>query len=67
MPNNRNHIDPQRIWAYLHAGGELTSAEHPHIAACVYCFELFLLCVKADTLASALDAFADGTDDRRSA
>ena len=67
MSKNPDHVPPDRIWSYLHMAGELTLPEHIHIANCEHCLQLFLQCAKSDTLASALDSFADDTDERRSA
>jgi hypothetical protein len=45
----KSHIQPRRLWAYVHSGDELEAGEYEHVSDCARCLELFRLCVICDT------------------
>jgi hypothetical protein len=49
----KSHIQPRRLWAYVHTGAELERGEYEHVSDCARCLELFRLCVICDSAEQA--------------
>jgi hypothetical protein len=43
------HIEPRRIWEYVHFKLELKQDELVHVAECSSCLDLFQACARADS------------------
>jgi hypothetical protein len=43
-----NHVLPKRIWSFIYDHFELTVAEQRHLNVCLYCADIFKLCVTSE-------------------
>lgn len=49
------HVHPTRIWAFIYQQLELKIEEQRHLNLCVYCADVFKLCVTADSIEQVLN------------
>ncbi len=49
------HVHPTRIWSFIYQELELSIEEQRHLNVCVYCADVFKLCVTADSVESVLN------------
>jgi hypothetical protein len=49
------HVNPTRIWSFIYHQFELKIEEQRHLNVCVYCADVFKLCVTADTVEQVLN------------
>ena len=58
------HVHPTRIWSFIYHQLELKIEEQRHLNLCVYCADVFKLCVTADSIEHVLNELR--MDDRGS-
>jgi len=49
------HVHPTRIWSFIYHQLELKIEEQRHLNVCVYCADVFKLCVTTDSIEHVLD------------
>jgi len=49
------HVHPNRIWSFIYHQLELKIEEQRHLNVCVYCADVFKLCVTTDSIEDALN------------
>jgi len=49
------HVHPTRIWSFIYHQLELKIEEQRHLNLCVYCADVFKLCVTADSIEHVLN------------
>jgi hypothetical protein len=51
---DREHVSPHRLWAYINGEVCLSLAESGHTLACDRCQEVVIACLQAETFGEAL-------------
>jgi len=49
------HVHPTRIWSFIYHQLELKIEEQRHLNVCVYCADVFKLCVTTDSIEHVLN------------
>ena len=49
------HVQPTRIWSFIYHQLELKIEEQRHLNVCVYCADVFKLCVTTDSIEHVLN------------
>ena len=60
-----DHIQPIRLWSFVHSEGELSIDEHMHMKDCLLCLDVFKFCVLYDTFEEVEKEFVE--DQKKSA
>jgi hypothetical protein len=48
-PAQKNHVPPRRIWSFIYDNMELDVPEQRHLNICLYCADVFKLCVTTES------------------
>jgi len=63
----RNHVHPTRIWSFIYKSLELRVPEQRHLNICMYCADIFKLCVTSETYERVIEQMPSEDDESRAA
>ena len=62
-----NHVPLERIWSFIYDNLELAAAEQRHLNLCLYCADVFRLCVTSENFDRMMQEIGENGQERSTA